>query len=109
MVEINNYENVPTVLHLTLSIQPLFCRARDIKHYPIRDNPRIGPDPFVKKTINVLQKWTVFLAGPHIQAIQISCQLCSKADIKDSWAHQILQRAHEIFKWPIKIWKFACI
>ena len=25
--------------------------------------------------------------------------------MKDSWAHQILQRAHEKFKWPIKIWK----
>ena len=44
-----------------------------------------------------------------IQAIQISCQLCSDVDIKDSWAHQILQRAHKNFKWPIKIWKFACI
>ena len=26
-------------------------------------------------------------------------------DIKDSSAHQILQRAHKNFKWPIKIWK----
>ena len=28
------------------------------------------------------------MAGPHIQAIQISCQLpvCSNVDIKDSWA-----------------------
>ena len=48
------------------------------------------------------------LAGPHIQAIQISCQLCSNVDIKDSWAHQILQ-AHKNFQWPIKILKFACI
>ena len=23
-------------------------------------------------------------------------------DIKDFWAHQILQRAHKNFKWPIK-------
>ena len=38
--------------------------------------------------------------------IQISCQLCSNVDIKDSWAHQILQKAHKNFKWPIKIWKF---
>ena len=68
-----------------------------------------GPDPFCEKTINVLLKWTLFLAGPHIQAIQIPCQLCSNVDIKDSWAHQILQRAHKNFKWPIKIWKFACI
>ena len=30
-------------------------------------------------------------------------------DIKDSWAHQFLQRAHKNFKWPIKIWKFAWI
>ena len=44
-----------------------------------------------------------------MQAIQISCQLCSNVDIKDSWAHQILQRVHKNFKWPIKIWKFACI
>ena len=67
------------------------------------------PDPFCEKTINGLVKWTLFLAGPHMQAIQISCQLCSNVDIKDSWAHKILQRAHKIFKWPIKIWKFACI
>ena len=46
-----------------------------------------------------------FIFGlPHIQAIKISCQLCSKVDIKDSRAHQILQRAHKNFKWPIKIW-----
>ena len=63
-----------------------------------RDNPRMGPIHFVK---NVLQKWTLFLAGPHMQAIQISCQLCSNVDIKDSWAHQILQRAHKNFQWPI--------
>ena len=47
-----------------------------------------------------------------MQAIQISCQfieLCFNVDIKDSWAYQILQRAHKNFKWPIKIWKFACI
>ena len=68
-----------------------------------------GPDPFCEKTVNVLLKWTLFLAGLHIQAIQISCQLCSNVDIKDSLAHQILQRAHKNFKWPIKIWKFACI
>ena len=49
------------------------------------------------------------MAGPHIQAIQILCQLHSYVDIKDSWAHQILQRTHKNFKWPIKIWKFACI
>ena len=59
-----------------------------------RVNPRMGPDLFCGKTINVLLKWTLFLAGPHIQAIQISCQLCSNVDIKDSLAHQILQRAH---------------
>ena len=68
-----------------------------------------GPDPFCEKTVNVLLKWTLFLAGPHIQAIQISCQLCSNVDTKDSWANQILQRAHINFKWPINIWKFACI
>ena len=68
-----------------------------------------GPDPFCEKTINVLLKWTLFLAGPHIQALQISYQSCSNVDIKDSWAHQILQWAHKSFKWPIKIWIFACI
>ena len=68
-----------------------------------------GSDPFCEKTINVLLKWTLFLAGHHIQAIQISCQLCSNVDIKDYWAYQILQRAHKNFKWPITIWKFACI
>ena len=49
------------------------------------------------------------LAGPHIQANRISCQLCSNVDIKDSWAHQILQRVHKNFKWPNKVWKFACM
>ena len=63
-----------------------------------RDNPRMGPDPFCEITIHFLLKWTLFLAGPHIQAIQISCQLCSNVDMKDSWAHQILQRAHKNFK-----------
>ena len=53
-----------------------------------------APDSFCEKTINVLLKWTLFLAGPHIQAIQISCPLCANVDIKDSWANQILQRAH---------------
>ena len=57
--------------------------------------------------INVLLKWTLFLAGPHIQAIRISSQLWSNVDIKDSWVHQILQMAHKNFKRPIKIWKFA--
>ena len=42
------------------------------------------------------------MAGPNIQAIQISCQLCSNVDIKDSWAHQILQRAHKISNGPLK-------
>ena len=68
----------------------------------------MGRIRFVRK-LNVLLKWSLFLAGPHIQAIQISCQLCSNVDIKYSWAHQILQRAHKNFKWPIKIWKLSCI
>ena len=67
-----------------------------------------GPGPFCEKTINVLLKWTLFLAGPHIQAIQIPCQLCSNMYINDSSAHQILQRAYKNFKWPIRILKFAC-
>ena len=58
--------------------------------YMGRVHPRMGPIHFCEKTINVLLKWTLFLAGPHIQAIQMSCQLCSNVDIKDSWAHQIL-------------------
>ena len=29
-----------------------------------RDNPRMGPDPFCEKTINVLLNWTLFWAGP---------------------------------------------
>ena len=69
-----------------------------------RDNPRMGPIHLARKL-----KRTLFLAGPHIQAIQISCQCCSNVDIKDSWAHQILQRAHKNFELPIKIWKFAGI
>ena len=63
----------------------------------------------LRKNYSCFAKMDFIFAGPHIQAIQISCQLCSNVDIKDSWAHQILQRAHENFKWPIKIWKFACI
>ena len=58
-----------------------------------RDNPGIGLIHLVRKLLFLL-KWTLFLAGPHIYAIQISCQLCSNIDIKDSWAHQILQRSH---------------
>ena len=54
------------------------------------------------KTINVLLKWTLFLAGSHIQAIQISCQLSSNVDIKDSWAHQILLRPIKISNGPLK-------
>ena len=61
----------------------------------------MGPDPICEITIDVLLKWTLFLAGPHMQAIQISCQLCSNVDIKDSWAHHILQRAHKNCKWLI--------
>ena len=38
----------------------------------------------IEKTINVFLKWTSFLAGPHTKAIQISCQLCSYVDIKNS-------------------------
>ena len=45
--------------------------------YSPKDNPRMGLIHFVRKIINVLLKWTLFLAGPHIQAIQILCQLCS--------------------------------
>ena len=44
----------------------------------------------------------LILAGPHIQAIQISCQLCYNVDIKDYWPHQILQRAHKISNGPLK-------
>ena len=62
-----------------------------------------GLDPFCEKIIDVLLKWTLFWAWPNIQAIQISCQLCSNVDITDSWAYQILQRVHKNFKWPIKI------
>ena len=51
----------------------------------LQGSSKDGPYPFYEKPINVLLKWTLFLAGPHIQAIQISCQLCSNVDIKDSW------------------------
>ena len=57
----------------------------------------MGPDPFCEKNYSWFEKWTLFLAGPHLQAIQISCQLCSNVDIKDSWARQILQKAHKNF------------
>ena len=51
-----------------------------LSHGIFRGNPRMGPIHFVK-TIHVLLKWTLFLAGPHIQAIQISCQVCSNGDM----------------------------
>ena len=44
------------------------------------DNPGIGLIHFVRKLNIFLLKWTLFLAGPHIYAIQISCQLCSNID-----------------------------
>ena len=66
------------------------------------DNPGIGLIHFVRKLLFLL-KWTLFLAWPHIKAIQSSCQLCSNIDDKDSWAHQILQRARSYFKRPIKL------
>ena len=68
----------------------------------LKGSSKGGPDPFCEKTINVLLKWTLFLAGPHIQAIQISCQLSSNVDIKDSWAHQILLRPIKISNGPLK-------
>ena len=49
------------------------------------------------------------MAGPHIQAFQISCQLCSNVDIKDSWAHQIsngtlkFENLH-VFEWDMGHW-----
>ena len=59
-----------------------------------RVNPRMGPIHFVKKLLKFCKNGLYFLAGPNIQAIQISCQLCSNVDIKDSSAHKILQRAY---------------
>ena len=38
-----------------------------------------------------------------------SSWFCSKVHIMDSLAHQFFLRAHQNFKWPIKIVKFACI
>ena len=61
------------------------------------------PNLYCETTIIVLLKWTLFLAGPHIKTFEISCQLSSQTDIKDSWAHQILQRAHRNFKSPLKL------
>ena len=39
---------------------------------------------------------------PHIQAIQISCQLCSHVDIKDSWAHPICKGTIKNSNGPLK-------
>ena len=47
-----------------------------------------------------------FIFGRAPYTSYSNLKLCSNVDIKDSWAHQILQRAHKNFKWPIKIWKF---
>ena len=54
------------------------------EHELYQGSSKDGPDPFCEKTINVLLKWTLFFAGPHIQAIQISCPFCFNVDIKDS-------------------------
>ena len=43
------------------------------------------------------------LAGPIYKLFKYHVNY---ADIKDSWANQILQRAHTNFKWIIKICKF---
>ena len=69
-----------------------FRRKRPRNITCARDN-----DPFCEKTINVLAKMDFILAGPHIQAIQISCQLCSNVDID-----RILGPI-KFCKWSIKI------
>ena len=48
------------------------------------------------------QKWTLLLAGPHIQAIQISRQLCSNVDIKDFWAIKFCKGPIKIPNGPLK-------
>ena len=65
-----------------------------------------GPDPFCVKTFNVRLNLNWFLAGPPIQAIQIQCLFWSQMGIKESWAHQKFQRAHENLKRPIKFYMY---
>ena len=67
-----------------------------------RDNPWIGLIHFLRKLI-VLLKWTLFLAWPHIQGLQISFQLCSNIDIKDSGPTKFCKGPIEISKGPLKL------
>ena len=54
-------------------------------------------------------KLNIFLAGPPLQAIQIQCLFLPQMGIKDCWAHQNFQKAHQSLKRPIKILNFTCI
>ena len=51
-----------------------------------------------------------FMAGPHIEAIQISCQLCSNVDIKDSWGPLKISNGPlkfgnlHLFEWDMGHW-----
>ena len=43
----------------------------------------LNPEPDAKEK---LFPFAIFMEMETLQAIQISCQLCSKVDAKDSWA-----------------------
>ena len=55
-----------------------------------------GPDPFCEKTIYVLLKWTLFLAGPHIKLFK------SHVNYALMWILRILGPI-KFYKGPIKI------
>ena len=65
-----------------------------------RDNPGIGLIHFVRKLLFLLNgryfSWASYISYSKLMPIS------SNIDIKDSWTHQILQRAHRNFKKPIK-------
>ena len=67
-----------------------------------RDNPGMSQIHFVRNYYCFAKTDLYFWLASCISYSNLI--LCSNGDFKDSWAHQILQRAHENFQRPIKIW-----
>ena len=114
IIEVNWSPQISAHKEDEVSFSPLFlCASRKTHRQTVSAsavNLLRQKHNLAETLINVLLKWTLVLAGPHTQAIQISCQLCSNVNIKDSWAHQILQRAHKkfgnlhVFEWDMGHW-----
>ena len=97
-----NYDRCSKILNTSFGCLPKRPKQTVQTHIILmlfKDNPRMGRIHFVRKLLMFCSNGLYFWLGPILQAIQISCKLCSNVDIKDSWALKN-------FKWPIKIWKF---